>query len=239
MSNALEEIQTLAKFYDLQLRKKFGSDAVAAGGNLFLGKYYAASDKIFFGLNPGTYKAGNRNPFIVELRRDNGPWGHRSSQFPYWRNCTFFFDSSTRLSSWIADATSTFLIPWRSCNLAELRRQRNLAEQIYKYSGSLICKIIEHHCAKTLIVAGVESLRILALPDFLNFPLNDRTIAYHFDGTSSYSGPRGIYQWRKVVRQELVVYQVPHFARASNRKALADCALWLEQNILSREARER
>jgi len=238
MTNALEEIQTLAKLYDGELRKRFGSDAVAAGGNLFLGKYYAASDKIFFGLNPGTYpffKPGDRNPFIVNLPTDNGPWGNPSSPFTYWRNCTFFFSSSACLSSWIADATSTFLIPWRSRNLAELWRYRNLAEQIYKYSGALVRKMIEHHRAKTLIVVGVQSLHILALPDFLNFPLNDLTIAYHFDGTSCYSGPRRIYQWRKVAHQELVIYQVPHFSRASNRKALTDCALWLEEDILTRK----
>jgi len=239
MSNALEEIQTLAKFYDQELRKKFGSDAVAAGGDLFLGNCYAKSAKIFFGLNPGTYKAGDSNPFIVKLAPNNGPWGHPSSQFPYWRNCTFFFGSSARLSSWLADATSTFLIPWRSHTLAELWRHRDLAEQIYKYSGALVRKMIEHHQARTLIAAGVESLRTLALPDFRNFPLDNRTIAYHFDGTSCYSGPRGIYQWRKVIDRELVLYQIPHFARSSNRKALTDCVLWLEEDILSRKARER
>ena len=231
MSSALEEIQTLAKSYDQKLREEFGDEAFPTGGTLFLGKHYATSDKIFLGLNPGSHLAEDRKKFELELREENGPWGQPSSKFRYWQNCTFFFGSRHRLASWIEDATSTFLIPWASCSLSELRKRGKVAERIEEYSGVLVRKMIEHHQAKTLIVVGVNTLRILASLSFLDFRLDDHTVD-HFPGTDYV--PRGYYQWRKVVYQELNIYQVPHFSRANNRKAIIHCASWLEEDILSR-----
>jgi len=236
MSTKLEEIQTLARFYHQQLCREFGSEAVAAGGNLFLGKYYAASRKIFLSLNPGTYRAGDIKPFVVKPREHNGPWGNPSSEFAFWRNCTFFFSCPSGLADWIEDATSTFVIPWRSRSLNELRNRSELWKRIRVYSRELLRKMVEHHHAKTLIVSGVETVKIVA--DFLGFPLNSQTIEYRFDGAGY--RPYGIYQWMRVdpsnsgiegLVGETIIYQVPHFSRATSKKALRECASWLWANI--------
>lgn len=69
MSTKLEEIQTLAKSYDQKLHQEFGDkdNVLGMGGTLFLGKHYAESNKIFFGLNPGTWKAEDRKQFKCGL----------------------------------------------------------------------------------------------------------------------------------------------------------------------------
>lgn len=236
MGTKLEEIQALATFYHQQLCREFGTEAVAAGGNLFLGKYYAASHKIFLSLNPGTYKVGDIKPFIVKLGEHNGPWGDSSSKFAFWQNCRFFFGCPSGLANWIEDATSTFAIPWRSRSLSDLRSHPKLEEQIRAYSRELLCKMVEHHQAKTLIVSGLATVKIVA--DFLGFPLNSQTIECHFDGAGY--RPYGIYQWMRVnpsnsgirgLIGETIIYQVPHFSRAVNKQALRQCASWLWENI--------
>ncbi len=236
MSSKLEEIQALASFYHQQLYREFGPEAVAAGGNLFLSKYYAASDKIFLSLNPGTYRAGDIKPFVVKLREDNGPWGNPSSRFAFWRNCTFFFGCSSGLANWIQEATSTFAIPWRSRSLNDLRNRSELWKRIRVYSRELLRKMLEHHQSKTLIVSGVETVKIVA--DFLGFPLDSQTIEYRFDGADY--RPYGIYQWMRVnpsnsgiegLVGETTIYQVPHFSRATSKNALHECASWLWVNI--------
>lgn len=236
MNTKLEEIQTLARFYHQQLCGEFGSEAVAAGGNLFLGKYYAASHKIFLSLNPGTYRAGDIKPFVVKLGEHNGPWGNPSSEFAFWRNCRFFFSYPSGLADWIEDATSTFVIPWRSRSLNELRSHPKLEERIRAYSRELLCKMVKHHQAKTLIVSGLATVKILA--EFLCFPLDNQTIEYRFDGVGY--RPNGIYQWMRInpskagikgLIGETIIYQVPHFSRATSKKALRECASWLWANI--------
>lgn len=229
-SAKLIEIQALAKSYDQKLHQEFGDNVLGAGGTLFLGKYYANSDKIFFGLNPGTWKAEDRKQFEWWLQDANCPWGHPDSVFRYWENCSYFFDKSTPLRDWIEDATSTFLIPWASPSLSKLWKNPKLAQRIYEYSGALVRKIIEHHQAKWLVVAGVTTLRTLASPYFLNFPLDDQTVVFYFPGTGY--RPARNYQWHKVLYQHLVIYQVPHFSRANNKLALDTCALWLGKDIL-------
>lgn len=229
MSSKLEEIQALAKSCDQTLRQEFGDNVLGMGGTLFLGTNYAKSSKIFFGLNPGTWKAEHRKQFEWWLHDKSGPWGQSHSKFRYWQNCSFFFAKSPPLNYWIEDATSTFLIPWASPSLSKLWKNRKLAQRIYEYSGALVRKMIEHHQAEFLIVAGVITLRTLASHDFLNFPLNNQTVVFHFDGTG-YQPARN-YQWHKVLYQQMVIYQVPHFSRANNRGALTNCALWLEEEI--------
>ena len=236
MGTKLEEIQALATFHHQQLIREFGPEAVAAGGNLFLGKYYVASDRIFLSLNPGTYRTGHINPFVVKLRGDNAPWGHPSSKFAFWLNCTFFFGCSSGLANWIEEATSTFAIPWRSRSLSNLRSHPKLEERIRTYSRELLRKMVEHHQAKILIVSGVATVKIVA--DFLGFPLNSQTIECRFDGAGY--RPYGIYQWMRVnpsksgikgLIGETIIYQVPHFSRAVNKQALRQCASWLWENI--------
>ncbi len=229
MSSKLEEIQALAKSYDQKLRQEFGDNALGMGGTLFLGKHYAESNKIFFGLNPGTWKAEHRKQFEWGLHDKSGPWERPHSKFRYWQNCSYFFAKSPILNYWIEDATSTFLIPWASPNLSKLWKNRKLAQRIYEYSGNLVRKMIEHHQAKRLIVAGVMTLRTLASQDFLNFPLNNQTVIFHFPGTNYQ--PMVNYQWQKVLYQQLAIYQVPHFSRANNREALTTCAQWLKEEI--------
>lgn len=229
-SAKLIEIQALAKSYDRKLRQEFGDNVLGTGGTLFLGKHYAKSDKIFFGLNPGTLKAEHRKQFEWWLQDVNCPWGHPHSEFRYWRNCSYFFAKSPPLGDWIEDATSTFLIPWASPSLSKLWKNRKLAQRIYEYSGAVVRKMIEHHQAKWLIVAGVTTLRTLSSPYFLNFPLDDQAEVFHFHGTSY--RPARNYQWHKLLYQHLVIYQVPHFSRANNKKALDTCAKWLAKDIL-------
>ena len=232
----LQEIQDLAMSYDERLRKEFPKE-VTAGGNLFLGKHYRASPKIFLSLNPGTYRAGTIKPFEVELRQYNRPW-EKPEKYAFWRNCTRFVSSSPGLADWIEDATSTFVIPWRSRSLNDLRDRSELWERTQTYSRDLLRKMVEDHHAKTLIVSGLATVRIVA--EFLDFPLNSQTIEYRFDG-SGYL-PYGIYQWMRVnpsksatkgLAGETIIYQVPHFSRSTNKKALHECASWLWANISS------
>lgn len=82
---ALQCLQEKAKSYHHALVAEFGPEALAAGGNLFLGSRYAETDRINFGLNPGTAGVGDNLPFETDLLvREETPL-YKESDLPYWR----------------------------------------------------------------------------------------------------------------------------------------------------------
>jgi hypothetical protein len=229
MQSKLQDIQDFAKMLDQQLYREFGSERVCTlinGGNLFLGEHYGKSDKIFMTFNPGNPKEGPKK-FHVEVSPVDRYWDNpEAHKYPNWKNCNFFFASQPTLKCWIHDATSTFLIPWRTDDILALNKDRALKQRVCEYSAQIIHKMLEHHQARMLIVSGVATLRYLASKEFLNFDLNSSVVDRFYLG-SNYSN----YQCKRVQPnrnyERLVIFQVPHFSRANSKPLLQQCSLWL------------
>jgi hypothetical protein len=239
----LQEIQDMATTLHRSLVEEFGEDMFNEGGCLFLGRFYAESNRIYFGLNPGTRGLESGQPFKVELEQGddfNPPFrnpeeGNRL--FAYWRNWARFLSRHQDLSDWFNDrVTSTFLVPWRTRDGAQLDEMNEATEgKVFEYSGRLVRRMIEHHSAELLIVSGKRSLHLLN--ELMPGPAWDwREI------NASFEGPGAIYQWRrKTLRldREITVLQIPHFSYARNLDSLSTFAGWLRNQVGPFGLRER
>ncbi len=67
----LKEIQEMAEDSHESLEPDFKRIGFNHGGNLFLGRFYAESDRIYFGLNPGL-TGRSKEPFITCLENAGG-----------------------------------------------------------------------------------------------------------------------------------------------------------------------
>jgi hypothetical protein len=232
--NKLDEIQQLAEKLNDELFLEFGKERVTKltnGGNLLLGKCYAESDKIFMTYNPGKSKE-NICKFNTSFAEYNRYWDdYDDKPYAFWRHSKLFFNSQPSLRSWINNATSTFLIPWRTNNIHEFKEDSQLEQKIYDYSGCIVRRMLEHHHAKILIVSGVSTLKCLASRQFLDFDLElSVQLAGSFNkGTN--------YQCKKVKPnrnyESLTIFQVPHFSRSNSRSKLPQCSARLWNEILN------
>ncbi len=120
MNVKLKDIQCFSETLNNNLYQEFGYERVnnlVYGGNLFLGTRYAESDKLFITFNPGKSKEKN-GKFNVSLAKYNRYWDDfNDKKYTFWYNSRKFFNSNPTLKSWINDATSMFLIPWRTDNI--------------------------------------------------------------------------------------------------------------------------
>lgn len=196
------------------------------GGDLFLGKFYAKSPRIFLGLNPG---GSELNDFCTKLWDDNF-WNTPELCKPYWPNCRKFLDAAPGLRDWMDEATVSFCVPWRTKGDVELRKLNKMTgEKVASFSGQLIRAMIDDHRAIwpnnniVAIAVGKASLEWLAREDFLNFDWKAKTV--HGNGGT------GIYQWRKVTHGDLAIYQVPHFSWAHSLTLRKQCAEWLAADL--------
>ncbi len=210
---------------------------------MILGNSYGTAPFLYCGINPGSIeeeddefsegpcsKQPHNYPFRVAPEdRDLRKRGKKKPYYFY--NCHNFCERHNDLGQWFHDRfTSTFLIPWRtaeSTSLWSLNEQTN--GLLFKSSGEILSKMIEHHEAKLLVVAGKVSIRCL------------RSIMSAFEPPSEvpdpccFKGPGGTYQWSRTHLQtqgrKICVLQVPHFSRANSQERLDECANWLRHQI--------
>lgn len=231
-SDKLKDIQNFSEQLNHKLCDDFTYKRVnqlVSGGNLFLGKCYAESDKLFITFNPGRSKE-NSDKFNISLSPYNRYWdNYEDKKYSFWRNSRLFFKSQL-LKSWINNATSTFLVPWRTNSIASLNNDPELKKRIYEYSGQIVRKMIDHHDAKVIVVSGVATLKGLSSDQFLNFDLGKSVVQSMTFGNGSN------YQCKKVNPNRnynhLIIFQVPHFSRANSREFLQQCSEWLWSEVL-------
>jgi len=229
----LKEIQEMALSLHRSLVDEFRDECFKRGGCLFLGKFYAESDLIYFGLNPGlTGEAVD--PFDVQLRADgynppflNSEEGNRT--FSYWRNWDKFLSNHPDLRTWFNErVTSTFMVPWRTANVRELERLNTATGgKVFRYSGQLLRKMIEHHQARLIMVGGKRCLHLLN--QLMDGPWDPKEVE------TPCEGPGRIYQWRcrrlLLGKSAIKILQVPHFARANDLRKLSIFADWLKRKL--------
>lgn len=230
----LSLIQRLALERDGQVREALQADGhmdlLNLGGALFLGRYYGASAKIYFGLNPGTFGVDPARERVFEIRLrqdDNGPFDFEGPiEFPYWRNMRKFLNDYPNLKSWFNDrVTHAFLVPWRTrdANVLNGLNPRS-REVIHRSSAELAAKIIEDHKARIVIVAGKKTLYLLN--EFLNLGLSYQDMARNTEGAG------GVYQWKShMTGRGFTVLQIPHFSRANSRHRMEPLASWLNRKL--------
>lgn len=219
------ELQQNAHEYNKRLTNRF-EGRFAQGGDLFLGKHYAFSNRILLGINPGgNYEAR----FRTELLKENF-WDMPNREEPYWRNCRHFVNGAPGLYEWISLATMSFCCPWRTPNSGRLHRLNSqTGGKLFQFSGSLVRKLVEDHqracraLSVNIVAVSRACLYLLASPDFFNFNIRlyER---YH-------NGAKGTFQWAKYEGDGFIVYQVPHFSRANSPARLAECAQWLANDL--------
>lgn len=228
-SEALKEIQQMALGFHRAIEEKHRNGRLEWGGCLFLGKYYSESSRIYFGLNPGTAGLAGPQQFNVELETNRNPPFSASEEdnkeFPYWQNWSKFLRAYPDLDKWFNDrVTSAMLVPWRTPNGSTLDDLNKSTEgKIYEYSKQLVMKILEHHQARLVMVAGKVTLE--RLNGFLGMPWDVTQLS------NSRQGPGGTYQWRRMVSEGVTVIQLPHFSRAVSLDRLKELAKWLRQQL--------
>ncbi len=228
-TEALKEIQQMALGFHHALREELHDACPEWGGCLFLGKYYAESDRIYFGLNPGTGGLEGPQQFSVELETNRNPpfWAsdEDNREFSYWRNWGKFLRAHPDLDKWFNDrVTSAMLIPWRTPDGPTLDKLAKSTEgRVYEYSKQLVMKMLDHHQARLVLVAGKVTLE--RLNEFLGTPWD----ASHM--SKARQGPGRTYQWRRTAFERVTVLQVPHFSRAVSLDRLGEFAEWLRQEL--------
>ena len=225
----LQNIYELARRFDLRLKREFGAGHFNAGYCLLLGRYYAASDCVYFSLNPGFPRNGSlMNP--ESFGNYNVPFQNPEAlrkQYVYLHNCQRFFSAYPELNEWINNGiTSAFLAPWRTSNISELRRLNLLTRgQLFFYAGQVVKQIIHDHKARLLITAGKSALELLG-----NLGVIERKVE-----ESAPLGPGKSYQWSKckiiIEGGEVSVLQIPHFSRANSPVKMRDLGSWLMEEL--------
>lgn len=221
----LPEIQNVAAASNETLRARFTQDQRLLGGNLFLGRWYEETGRIFLGYNPG---GQGTFEFNMSLEEKNF-WDRRDSGERYWEHCNFFINAVPGLHEWLDRATVGFCSPWRTWGNGEFKRlNTSLEGELYRQSGKILKLLIKHHREKfaetpiTVIVAGKCSLDLIAREEFLYFDARKVTAE---------CGARGMFRCRKVQSSPwMSVYQVPHFSRAGGNR-LTQCAQWLASHL--------
>jgi hypothetical protein len=224
----VEELQRLAQECNRKLIDEFPAlNFASRGGDLFLGKHYCESGRIFLGLNPG---GGEPNLFKTDLRKKGNFWDDPNREYPYWKNCRLFVNSASGLHEWITTATVAHCCPWRTRDGRELRKVNAQTDgRLYEYCGELLGRLIKDHretfpdSKVVLVAAGRATLHLLSSQPFLDIRWREHL---RFD-----NGTRGTYQWAKVEWDEIVLYQVPHFSRANSPQRLTECAEWLARDL--------
>jgi hypothetical protein len=225
----LTEIQQMALGFNQRLTGEFGETYFRVGGNLFLGRFYARSDRIYFGLNPGS--VGENCEFVARLEDDNGfnqPFRNPEKfnrEFRFGGNWQRFLEENEELNEWFNNkVTSTFLVPWRTANVRpELYRlNSNTKGRVFEYSANLVKKMLEHHNAKVLIICGKAGLHLLN--EFLKPGWDYREIEAAWKRQ----------KWQKRCIQtenSIVVLQIPHFSRGIRRVDRAPFSTWLRREL--------
>jgi hypothetical protein len=228
----LEELQRLAQEYNRKLIDEFPRlKFLSKGGDLFLGKHYCESSRIFLGLNPGGREA---KPFKTDLREEGNFWDDPNREYPYWKNCRSFVKPGSRLHEWITTATVAYCCPWRTRDGRELYKlDAQTGGRLFQYCGELLRRLVKDHketfpdTEVVLVVPGRATLHLLSSQPFLDIKWRDHL---RFD-----NGTRGTYQWAKVEWDDIVLYQVPHFSRANSAQRLTECAEWLVGDLELRQ----
>jgi hypothetical protein len=224
----LAQIQNLAIACNEALSPRFSQEQRSLGGDLFLGRYYGESPRIFLGYNPG---GQGEYEFKTSLCKINF-WDDPAPAYHYWCSCKFFVNAAPGLHDWLDRATVGFCSPWRTRGEKEFRQlNRSLGGELYWRSAELVRMLIKHHEDKfqkapiSLIVAGKGSLDLLAREEFLGFDARR---------VMDECGAPDKFRCRMVQDgSKRAVYQVPHFSRVQG-PSLAQCARWLAGHLLSR-----
>jgi hypothetical protein len=243
-SKSLSEIQALVREHHHNLQRT-GRPEFDQGGCLVLGSHYARSPILFLGINPGlppdwAGRATAEAQMHVEpccSEPYNSPLINKGPVRGYWHNCGYFFNNChDQLHDWThrTPITSTFVVPWRTCNTAALHAlNRATNEKLFKFSGDVLFRMIEHHDAKLLIVAGKHTPSMILEP-VLNTYGNDRGITCRLPEVVHFEGPGRNHSWSdqllEINGKEIRLLQVPHFTRVSYEE-LAVCASWLLQKL--------
>jgi hypothetical protein len=168
----LKEIQKMAEDFNESLQPDFKRIGFNSGGNLFLGRFYAESDRIYFGLNPGpTHRP--EDPFLTRLEDNDGfnsPF-RNSSNFntdnPFGREFQRFLTAHPDLDQWFnKKVTSAFLCPWRTKDrnalykLNDSKVNDSTKDKLFRFSSQLVWKMIEHHDAKVVVVVALNGVHL-------------------------------------------------------------------------------
>lgn len=236
MVNNLKKLKALEyqakKYHSILCKNKLhGRSIEEKGGILILGHNYANSHKLFFGINPSR-EDSLKWEFHIHTKWD-APWvqdenSNKSAQpsLAYWRNCWQFFHNIKYIEKWIRDTTYAFLIPWRTNDIKTLDNHP-LKTDIMKYSKILTLQIIEDHKPTVILVVGKDGMK--RLKDFMDIKTETK---YKVSGKQGqYWYKRNIYQWGSLKHNNLLIFQLPHFSRCSNKRALTSCATWLSREL--------
>lgn len=224
----LNEIQKMAKDFNESLLPDFERIGFNSGGNLFLGRFYAESDRIYFGLNPGpTHRP--EDPFLTCLEDGdafNGPF-RNSSDFntdnPFGREFQRFLTAHPDLDQWFNNkVTSTFLCPWRTENRNALYRlNKDTGDKLFQYSSQLVWKMIEHHDAKVIVLVALNGVHLFNEL----FKVKEGKPAFNHNDVDAIGRTPG-YADYCVPGKGITVLQIPRFS-SSRRKVLEPLTAWL------------
>ncbi len=230
----LKEIQKMAKGFDESLRPDFARIEFSYGGNLLLGRFYAETDRIYFGLNPGlTHLPEGEDKFLTCLQDDDGfnrPFRNPEDfnrNFQFGREFQRFLTAHPDLDQWFNnEVTSAFLCPWRTRNRNALYKLNDSTKgKLFEYSSQLLWKMIEHHDAKVIVVVGLNGVHLfnelfMRKAGSPAWDYREVNAIGKSPGYARYDVPGGI-----------TLFQIPRFSSA-RRRALESFAEWFRKQLL-------
>jgi len=229
----LKEIRKMAEDLNQSLVPDFERIGFRHGGNLLLGRFYAESDRIYFGLNPGlTDRASDE--FCTRLEDDDGfnsPFRNPedfNENFQFGREFQRFLTAHPDLDRWFNNkVTSAFLCPWRTENRKELYRLNDSTnDKLFQYSSQLFWKMIEHHDTKVIVVVALHGIHLFNEL----FMRKEQRSAWNYRYVNALGRSPGHAKYC-VPGKGITLLQIPRFSPRSRRghESLAD---WLRIELL-------
>jgi hypothetical protein len=228
----LREIQEMAVDFNESLLPDFARTGFSNGGNLLLGRFYAESNRIYFGLNPGL-TGRERDEFRTCLEDDDGfnrPFRNPEDfnrNFQFGREFQRFLTAHPDLDRWFNNkVTSALLCPWRTKNRSALfKLDQSTNGKLFKFSSQLVWKMIEHHDAKVIVVVGLNGVHLFNEL----FKLRVGSPAWNYREVNAIGRSPG-YAKYSVPEAGITLLQIPRFNPA-RRKILDSLAEWLRSAL--------
>ena len=131
----LTELRSLAIALNTALSPRFDQEQQLLGGDLFLGRSYKQTSRIFLSYNPG-----GRGTFKFKTGLcDINFWDHPDSGYRFWSNCRSYINAVPELHGWMDLTAVGFCSPWRTVGEVEFKRLNNTVDgELYKSSGKIV-----------------------------------------------------------------------------------------------------
>lgn len=195
------------------------------GGDLFLGKHFAANKILHLGINPGgtpEIPSQIQTELLTENELLKGNSGER-----YWNGAASILTATPALKYHFEKATFSFCCPFRTKEWGGEDLPVKKMRALLRHSKPIVESLLDESNFKYVVLTGVAAKNIL-LWDYRD--LFSSTIKTQkpilYNNQMQWSSQSVVYKGR-----EINVIQVPHYSRTYGNSHWGECIEWLSEQL--------